>query len=57
MGEKWLQFFMMIWQNMSPGFRDVIIATVKQWEEQAKETDNMVDDMLVILVKWLLNIP
>jgi len=42
---------------ISGPMREIIIASVKEWEKKAAETAQPWDDIFVGIVKWLLQIP
>jgi len=42
---------------ISAPLREVIIASVDDWEKKAAQTANPWDDIFVGLLKWLLQIP
>jgi len=56
--KDWLvQCIGIVLTHVSGQMRELLIDTVKEWEEKAKETKNPWDDLLVWIVKCLLLIP
>ena len=48
-----LALFLKILQMISPELRSVIMESLDAWEESAKKTDTVMDDILVAFVKML----
>ena len=46
-----LELFKKILELISPQLRETIRVSLDAWELKAKETDSIVDDVLVLLVK------
>ena len=49
-----LELFKKILELISPQLRETIRKSLDEWELKAKETDSIVDDVLVLLIKKLL---
>jgi len=54
---KWIwNLIILIWSAASGPLREQIEKSVAEWEKTAKLTQNPWDDIVVGLIKWLLNI-
>jgi len=48
-----LALFLKIFALISPELRAVIMESLDKWEESAKQTDTIMDDILVAFIKML----
>ena len=49
-----LKMVSLILKNMSPQFKETIIAGLKTWKQQAAETNNPWDDLVVDFLLYLI---
>jgi len=43
-------------ENMSPALREMIVSYIKELEKHAQKTENIFDDLLVVLLKAIFDV-
>jgi len=43
-------------ENMSPALREMIVSYIKELEKHAQKTENVFDDLLVVLLKAIFDV-
>jgi len=43
-------------ENMSPALREMIISYIRELEKHAQKTENIFDDLLVVLLKAIFDV-
>jgi len=51
-----IKLIKLLWSQVSPQLRELIVSFVKTLEEKAKETENEWDDLAISILKMILGI-